>query len=237
MNPILQAPYTTSYFTWTRRHVALYPYQLLESPRVVQQYTTGSDPETIDTGTIPIRYESILTNKTLLLGGDHRIAFNMDRDMLWHWDRVLKAHSNGMRFSCFGEEGELLATNEYFSVGGGFVVNDQTKGLPTLRVQDSPPLLKICYIPPLPVDENLFYKGVDKRTVHEARLHQNHSISDPLDASESEKTDSDRTSAAHSDPHPPYPFSSGDTLLALTKKHNVRDTSVVVSPTDMMEIR
>ncbi|KAG5644575.1 hypothetical protein DXG03_008149 [Asterophora parasitica] len=88
----------------------------------------GSDPETIDTGTIPSRYEAILDNKTLLLGGKHRISFNIERDMIWHWDRVLKTHSNGMRFSCFGEDGELLATNEYFSVGGGFVVNEKTKG-------------------------------------------------------------------------------------------------------------
>lgn len=48
--------------------------------------------------------------------------------MLWRWDQVLKTHPNGMRFSCFGENGDLLATNEYFSVGGGFVVNDKTKG-------------------------------------------------------------------------------------------------------------
>jgi hypothetical protein len=34
--------------------------------------------------------------------------------MLWRWDQVLKTHPNGMRFACFGEEGELLAVNEYF---------------------------------------------------------------------------------------------------------------------------
>ena len=68
--------------------------------------------------------------------------------MVWRWDEVLKTHPNGMRFSVFGQEGELLATNEYFrcvsvlgccarrglngegiSVGGGFVVNDKTKGI------------------------------------------------------------------------------------------------------------
>ncbi|KAG6890293.1 hypothetical protein C0995_009499 [Termitomyces sp. Mi166 len=90
---------------------------------------TGSDPETIDTGTIPVRYESILANKILLLGGKHRITYNIERDMVWHWDRVLKTHPNGMRFSVFGYDGELLATNEYFSVGGGFVVNEKTQGL------------------------------------------------------------------------------------------------------------
>lgn len=74
----------------------------------------GSDPESIDTGTIPSRYADILDNKHLLLGGKHRIVYDMDRDMLWRWDQVLKTHPNGMRFSVFGEDGELLATNEYF---------------------------------------------------------------------------------------------------------------------------
>ncbi|KAG6856662.1 hypothetical protein H0H87_002039 [Tephrocybe sp. NHM501043] len=99
------------------------------TPQAVLLGLEGSDPETIDTGTIPVRYESILANKTLLLGGKHRITYNIERDMVWHWDRVLKTHSNGMRFSAFGTDGELLATNEYFSVGGGFVVNEKTKGL------------------------------------------------------------------------------------------------------------
>ena len=92
------------------------------------QTDKGSDPETIDTGTIPSRYEAIVQNKTLLLNGQRRIEFNMERDMVWRWDLVLKTHSNGMRFSVFDENGDMLATNEYFSVGGGFVVNDKTKG-------------------------------------------------------------------------------------------------------------
>ena len=32
-----------------------------------------------------------------------------------------------MRFSVFDEQGDLIATNEYFSIGGGFVVNEHTK--------------------------------------------------------------------------------------------------------------
>ena len=107
----------------------------------------------------------------------------MDRDMLWRWDHVLKTHPNGMRFTCFDDEGSMLATNTYFSVGGGFVVNDKTQ-----------------------VDENLFYKGVDKATVHGARLNQSHS--DPPDNPNTPE-------------NPPYPFFSGNSLLALTKRHNV----------------
>ena len=105
--------------------VCVYPYS---SFNLITHRKLGSDPETIDTGTIPTRYRSILENKTLLLGGHHRITYDMDRDMLWRWDQVLKTHPNGMRFSCFDQGGNLLATNEYFSVGGGFVVNDKTKG-------------------------------------------------------------------------------------------------------------
>lgn len=81
---------------------------------LVTYSTSGSDPETIDAGTIPSRYESIVTNKTLLLGGKHLIEYDMDRDMLWRHDQVLKTHPNGMRFSVFDEAGDLLATNEYF---------------------------------------------------------------------------------------------------------------------------
>ncbi|KAG1746674.1 serine dehydratase alpha chain-domain-containing protein [Suillus paluster] len=166
------------------------------TPQAILLGLEGSDPETIDTGTISSRYEAILANKTLHLGGKRRIHFDMDRDMLWRWDQVLKTHPNGMRFSCFGEEGELLATNEYYSVGGGFVVNEKTK-----------------------VDENLFYKGVDKRVVHGARLHQTRNIAEG---------DQTPAQAAADDPgHPPYPFESGNSLLALTRKHNLTIAQIV----------
>lgn len=84
------------------------------TPQAILLGLEGSDPETIDTGTVSSRYNDILQNKQLLLGGKHRIAYDMDRDMLWRWDEVLKTHPNGMRFSVFGKDGDLLATNEYF---------------------------------------------------------------------------------------------------------------------------
>jgi hypothetical protein len=83
---------------------------------------TGSDPESIDTGTISPRYASILNLKSLLLGGKRRIHYDMDRDMLWRWDQVLKTHPNGMRFSAFAENGDLLATNEYFRYVKWFII-------------------------------------------------------------------------------------------------------------------
>lgn len=152
----------------------------------------------------------MLNTKSIMLGGHHTIHYDHDRDMIWRYDQVLPSHPNGMRFSAFDEGGDLLATNEYFrcvithrrrecrrflkrivgvtSVGGGFVVNEKTKT----------------------AGENLFYKGVDKRTVHVARLSRSTS---GMDTNQVEK-DTDPT-------HPPYPFKSGDTLLALSHRHNV----------------
>ncbi|KAG6828735.1 hypothetical protein H0H92_006923 [Tricholoma furcatifolium] len=204
-------------------HSKIYPVSALALTPVSPR--KGSDPETIDTGTIPIRYQSILANKSLLLGGKHRITYNIERDMVWHWDRVLKTHPNGMRFSVFGDDGELLATNEYFSVGGGFVVNEKTKGvwIPFWAVA-------LLGFDIWTVDENMFYKSIDKRAVHESRLHQSHSLADPSYGTppiSPNGTDDGTANGEQSDEHPPYPFSSGDTLLALTKKHNMTIAQIV----------
>ncbi|KZS94390.1 L-serine ammonia-lyase [Sistotremastrum niveocremeum HHB9708] len=176
------------------------------TPQAILLGLEGSDPETISTGTIPSRYEAILSNKSLVLNGTHHVHYDMDRDMIWRWDQVLKTHPNGMRFSCFGSEGELLATNEYFSVGGGFVVNDKTK-----------------------IDENLFYKGVDKKKIDPARLAQSHSLSEP-DHSIGSPKDDDGTDfkVPAQDPNmPPFLFHSGDSLLHLTRKHNMTIAQLV----------
>ncbi|VDB97096.1 unnamed protein product [Peniophora sp. CBMAI 1063] len=169
------------------------------TPQAVLLGLEGSDPETIDTGTIPSRYDAILANKQLLLGGHHRISYDHDRDMLWRWDHVLPTHPNGMRFACFGADGELLAVNEYFSVGGGFVVNEKTK-----------------------VDENLFYKGVDKALVPSSRLQQ-HSLTEPTHVHEGSRSDV----FARDESLPPYVFKTGADLLALTRKHNMTISQIV----------
>ncbi|KAG9003556.1 hypothetical protein FRB93_010974 [Tulasnella sp. JGI-2019a] len=162
------------------------------TPEALMMGFQGGDPETIDTHTIGSRYKSILENKVLLLNGKKKIKYNMDKDMVWKFDQVLKTHPNGMRFSVFGPEGELLATNEYFSVGGGFVVNEKTK-----------------------VDENLYYMGINKRDVDPARLAR--STNAPTRSSTSGETSGPMPVISS---HPPNLFHSGESLLALTQKHN-----------------
>jgi len=64
------------------------------------------------------------------------------------------------------------------------------------------------------VDENLFYKGVDKSSVHSARLHQHvHVAGSPNVVNRKAQSGGEQ---------PPYPFKSGDSLLNLTRTYNVR---------------
>jgi hypothetical protein len=97
------------------------------TPEAVIMGLEGSDPETVETSTIASRYEAILSTHRLTLDGTHAITYSHAKDMLWDM-KPLAVHPNGMRFTVFDEEGTMLATNVYASVGGGFVVNEQTQG-------------------------------------------------------------------------------------------------------------
>ncbi len=76
------------------------------------------DPDIIDTTLARIRNEG-----RIRLLGRHEVAFDEKRDLIFNKRQKLPYHSNGMRFTAYGEHEEVLATRDYYSVGGGFVVN------------------------------------------------------------------------------------------------------------------
>ncbi|MDN3503970.1 MAG: L-serine ammonia-lyase [Rhabdochlamydiaceae bacterium] len=51
------------------------------------------------------------------------IKFNPDRHLIFHMDRRLPYHSNGMRFHAFAKGGKKLLKEVYYSVGGGFIIS------------------------------------------------------------------------------------------------------------------
>ena len=55
--------------------------------------------------------------------GRHGIRFDEKTDLVFNKRQKLPYHSNGMRFTAFDERDEVLFTRDYYSVGGGFVVN------------------------------------------------------------------------------------------------------------------
>ncbi|KAJ1656822.1 hypothetical protein IWQ61_003672 [Dispira simplex] len=87
----------------------------------------GDAPETVETATIPSRIQAIKDTQSMVLNNQRRITFDPTKDMVFHYFDSLPQHSNGMRFTAYDEESNMLATNEYYSIGGGFVVCEQTQ--------------------------------------------------------------------------------------------------------------
>ncbi len=82
----------------------------------------GMSPETLDPARAEEALQRIRTGGRIRLLGSHEIAFDEPLNVLFHFDQVLPGHSNGMRFSAHDAAGRLLLREEYYSVGGGFIV-------------------------------------------------------------------------------------------------------------------
>jgi L-serine dehydratase len=83
----------------------------------------GELPNRIDPDSIPATLERIRSAQRLRLGGAHEIDFIEKRDLVFNKRQKLPHHTNGMRFTAFASDDSVLATRDYYSIGGGFVVN------------------------------------------------------------------------------------------------------------------
>jgi L-serine dehydratase len=82
----------------------------------------GMSPDTIDSAAVEPALQRIRTAKRLRLLGLQEIEFDEPLNLLFHTDQVLPGHSNGMRFTAHDAALQVLAREEYYSIGGGFVV-------------------------------------------------------------------------------------------------------------------
>ncbi len=82
----------------------------------------GLRPDTVDPQTIEPTLLRIRSTRRIRLLGTHEIDFDEPLNLLFHRDQVLPGHSNGMRFTAHDAAGEVLAREEYYSIGGGFIV-------------------------------------------------------------------------------------------------------------------
>jgi L-serine dehydratase len=84
----------------------------------------GEAPDTVDPDCIQPKLTEIRESKKLNILGQHIVNFTESTDLILHKRKSLSFHPNGMRFEAFDDEGNLLSQSVYFSVGGGFVVNE-----------------------------------------------------------------------------------------------------------------
>ncbi len=84
----------------------------------------GEDPKTVDVDAAPGRVQAITSAQQVRLLGTRAVSLPSD-GIVFHRREKLPLHPNGMRFSAFDPQGNLLLERIFYSVGGGFVVNHE----------------------------------------------------------------------------------------------------------------
>jgi L-serine dehydratase len=97
----------------------------------------GEDPETVDIDTGPLRAAEIRRTGQLRLNGTHTVSFDPEDDLILYRRRSLPFHPNGMTFTAYCD-GKVLSERTYYSIGGGFVLDDDESGHPQLLPDPTP---------------------------------------------------------------------------------------------------
>lgn len=84
----------------------------------------GETPEGVEVESISQRIAAINDEGRLMLMGQRRVPYHPREDLIMHKRKSLPFHPNGMIFRAFGKNGEELHAASYYSVGGGFVVDE-----------------------------------------------------------------------------------------------------------------
>jgi L-serine dehydratase len=83
----------------------------------------GEMPDQVDPDQIDAMLERIRSSHSIKLLGKKPVEFKEKNDLVFNKRKTLPHHPNGMLFEAMDSSGETLASREYYSVGGGFVVN------------------------------------------------------------------------------------------------------------------
>lgn len=94
------------------------------TPGAVVLGLEGAEPETVDPAAARERVAEVARTRRLHLYGGAQLDFDM-RIAITLSPRQMEFHSNGMVFTAFDESQEL-GRRVYYSVGGGFVVDDDS---------------------------------------------------------------------------------------------------------------
>ncbi|WP_027342459.1 L-serine ammonia-lyase [Hamadaea tsunoensis] len=104
------------------------------SDKAVLLGLAGEDPETVDTDTVDARASQMrATGRVALLG-----VQDAGVDLVLHRRRALPYHPNGMTFAARDAAGAVIRTRTYYSVGGGFVVDEAAAGADRIKADDTP---------------------------------------------------------------------------------------------------
>ena len=122
------------------------------SDKAVMLGLLGEEPDKVVIDTIEPRLHTVRTTHRLALLGLHEIPF-FEKEQLLFRRQSLPFHPNGMRFTAVSANGSDLLSKVYYSVGGGFVVDENAAGAAPVKADETPlpfpfetgeGLLKLC---------------------------------------------------------------------------------------------
>ncbi len=87
----------------------------------------GEAPATVDVEAVPAILSRIAEAKRIVLGG-HGLDFDPAQDIVFLQRKRLPYHTNAMAFIALDGAGEEVARRLYYSIGGGFVVDEDEAG-------------------------------------------------------------------------------------------------------------
>lgn len=107
------------------------------TPKAVLLGLEGASPRTVDVEGADDRVERIKQAGRIRLLGEHEIPFSFDDDLKLHRRKTLQYHANGMTLWAHDAAGTELLSKTYYSVGGGFVVDEDAVGADRIKLDDT----------------------------------------------------------------------------------------------------
>jgi L-serine dehydratase len=85
---------------------------------------TGELPDQVDPDRMDAIIDGVEKNRMIDPPGHPGYHFDPKTDLVFDKKNPLPGHANGMTFSAYDRDGQMLLRRIYYSVGGGFVVSD-----------------------------------------------------------------------------------------------------------------
>ena len=84
----------------------------------------GHHPESVDPASLPLWLDEVMQGGKLMLADRQPVDLDWNKNFRLH-EESLPFHPNGMRITALDDSGSILASEVYYSIGGGFVVNTE----------------------------------------------------------------------------------------------------------------
>lgn len=111
---------------------------------------SGFTPETIDPDAVDDILRTIHADKSITVPGVGQMDFDPAVSLVFNYDDELPRHTNGMQFVAIAEDGSVLRTDHYYSLGGGFIAKNEDpepvtqEGEPPMPFDSSAALLQVA---------------------------------------------------------------------------------------------